>query len=128
MITNFKIFESKENIIKIKDVFYKHDNEEDFVNDLKNSLMGKDVSIIEEYKNGEWQEIPDCWGWLKIDDIKWISKGMTMKHIKERKDNRFSYVVTINNILNLSLSDVVRIMNRKYTEEDPYGEEDWEDI
>jgi len=135
MITKFKIFENKnDNFYKIRDIYDRHDNKEDFINEMKELFMGKNISVMEEY-DGVWEDIPDGWGRMIVEKITWddgIHHNQDLPYeekinVMKKMAGRVPYVVVINS-LRVSINEAIKINKVIISEDDPYGEEDWDDM
>jgi hypothetical protein len=134
MIIKFKLFEQKEkNFFKIIDIYNNNSNKEDFINELKELFMGKNISVM-EYIEGDWYEEPYGGGYMTVDDIVWDdgigpdkSTSYADKGEKFEKNISMGFVAVFNNKIRITLSDGIKIIKSLDIKEDPYGEEDWED-
>jgi len=117
-------------LIKIKWIFYSHDNIEDFLNDLRERFMDKDIIVMSQYEKNEWHEEPD-FGGIVFNNVKWKNSDVTYDQVIEGDrgyaNHRPPYIIVVNNTINLGLDDGIRVGKKTINQNDPYGEEDWEE-
>lgn len=119
------------NIFKIRDIFYNNDNIEDFLKELNKKFKGKDVFVMAQYEKDQWEEEPDFGGTI-FDKVKWKDNNISYEDVKKGDrgyaNQRPPFIIVLNDMINLGLDDGFRFGKRIITPNDPYGEEDWNNM
>jgi len=122
-----------DNVIDIRKIIMKHDNYDDFIEDIKNLITGKNINVYQFidggyvfYKNYFVEKVRSHNMTIDYNDLKKYSKFENNRIV-------FNLFIKIDNntatMIPMYLSDKLIIIDdmRVFNELDPYGEEIWDD-